>query len=472
MKTFPLKITTLFLFGILLMTIFKYQPIYGQVSNWQETVAHNPCPGDSLGSIEISFTWSGGPDIYFTWSNGATVQNLDFLPSGMYCLTVTDSLNPAYLDTFVVEVLNTLLVTDSVVDASVLGASDGEIYLIVVGGSGQYNFDWATGDSTFSIANLYAGSYPVTISDGFGCNAEETFYVESPIPIAWEVTPSNTTHTLFLETTSCVEIADSTLTSGSLIGVFLSDDPQASCLGHCHWNMQYATLTVFIPDSVANQSSSNYQPFVYKVLEATTANEYTAYPCGSNCEGYASWYSSGTIECIYVENSYNQTLTFPQGWGTFSVALDPDPANMETVFAPIINEVKIIKDGFGLVYWPEFNVNFIGDIEIGMGYQIKTFSAQSLTVHGYHIQPELIPFTPPVGWSMFGYYSNTPIDPAVFFNVVPYVQNAVELVKSGYGNVYWPFYGLNTIWDLEAGQGYWVFMNYSSTYTLPAHGCN
>ncbi|GIR12989.1 MAG: hypothetical protein CM15mP23_15640 [Cryomorphaceae bacterium] len=42
------------------------------------------------------------------------------------------------------------------------------------------------------------------------------------------------------------------------------------------------------------------------------------------------------------------------------------------VFADIVSDVIIAKDYLGAAYLPEFNFNGIGDMEAGIGYQVKT----------------------------------------------------------------------------------------------------
>ncbi len=481
MKTFSLKNFMLIILMLFLFLSFEKQECHSQVYYWQETITHNPCPGDSLGSIEISFQW-GTPFTYsILWSNGATTEDIYFLPSGNYSVTIYDPppLYFSYEHDFTVGVSTSIQINETIVDATAPGANNGEIHLNISGGSGNYIISWAHGDTTASITDLYAGVYYVTISDTLSCaiDAEHTYFVEAPLPPGWEVTTTNTSHTLFLETSTCVNIGDSTLSSGSLIGVFHDEGGQPVCRGYSFWNQQENMITVFFPDSTANYTSPWSQEFYFKVYEATSSQEFDAQVCclGSNssymCNLFAPWMNNSEISCIYIENSYNQTLSFYQGWNTFSVALEPDPAGLEAMFAPIINDIKIIKDGYGLVYWPEYNVNFIGNVEIGKGYQVKTLSAQSLTVNGYHIYPELIPFTPPNGWSMFGYYSNTPIGPQFVFGVPPFTPSPIELIKDGYGNIWWPFYQLDWIPYLNSGIGYWIKVNFQETYYFPSHEC-
>lgn len=479
MKTLAISKLIFCLSIFLSVFLFESQETNAQLQDWQETIIHNPCPGDSLGSIEISFYWNGySPPLNFLWSNGATTQNIYFLPVGNYSVSITSS--PNYGSTyaeFYVGIYDTLQVSDSIVDATVLGASNGEIHLTASTGSGNYNYSWAHGDTTSSIYNLFAGVYYVTIIDSQNCaDAVETYFVNSPIPPGWEVTPTNKLHDVFIETSTCVQIGDSILSKGSLIGAFREENGIEVCQGYCFWNQQETVLSIYYPNSNYTIFGNNWsESLFYKVFESFSGTSYIANECCDYCShkhcldnGYTMDY--GEIECLSVGNVYTQTISLWQGWSTFSVALDPDPANFEAVFAPIIGDVKIIKDINGLVYWPEYNVNFLGDVEIGKGYQIKTLSAQSITVTGYNIFPNLIPLTLPSGWSLFGYYSKTPSYNHIDF----FASGASNLIvaKNASGQIYWPIYGLGNNLDLLPGEAWWAKMSAPATFYLPPHNCN
>ena len=44
------------------------------------------------------------------------------------------------------------------------------------------------------------------------------------------------------------------------------------------------------------------------------------------------------------------------------------------MMAPIYDDLIILKDYLGNVYWPMFGINTIGTMEPGKGYQIKTMN--------------------------------------------------------------------------------------------------
>lgn len=479
MKTFTLRKILLVAVSILILMLVNIQTTQAQFIWWfQGTVTNNLCPDDSLGIIS-GFIMGGGPLQTYTyeWSNGETTESIDSLACGNYSVTVTCNTGGVKQYSYLVTALTYLAVSANITDATLLGACNGEIHISVSGGSGTYNYTWASGDTSSSIYNLYAGIYLVTISDPQGCAAdvEMANYVNSPIPTGWEVTPTSTTHSIFIETSTCVQIGDSTLSKGSLVGIFKEENGQPVCKGYCFWNQQETMISVFVPETLSVYDYYQwYETVEYKVYEPNVATDYNAHPCcnmfyGPVCMNIGPSSTYGQISCIFVENSYSQTISLLPGWATFSVALDPDPANFEDIFAPIVNQVKIIKDINGLVYWPEYNVNFLGNVEIGKGYQIKTLSAQSITVTGTHIFPEIIPLHLHTGWNLFGYYSKTSSGHVSFFSSGVY--NLI-IAKTATGHIYWPLYGLGYTWYLVPGESYWAKMSAPATFDLPPHNCN
>ncbi len=66
-------------------------------------------------------------------------------------------------------------------------------------------------------------------------------------------------------------------------------------------------------------------------------------------------------------------LTLPQGWSYLGY-LRKQPASASAVLASISSDIFIVKNGAGDVYWPAFNVNSIGNMTPGEGYQIRMYN--------------------------------------------------------------------------------------------------
>lgn len=140
-------------------------------------VTHVACFGESTGSIDLTVNDCGEAPFTFVWSNDATSEDLVDIPGGEYSVTVTSSDGMTCETSFTVtEPASALEVSVDVTDDTG-GTGDGAIDLTVSGGETPYAFSWADGPSSEDRTGLSAGSYAVTITDGRGCQIEETILV-------------------------------------------------------------------------------------------------------------------------------------------------------------------------------------------------------------------------------------------------------------------------------------------------------
>ena len=137
------------------------------------------CNGGVDGSIDL--TVSGGTSPYgYAWSNGATVQDIQNLSAGAYCVTITDAngCQKSICDT-IIEPTVISLGTQSI-PTLCFGSSDGGITLNASGGTPGYTYSWSNGATTQDIQNLSAGNYCVTVSDSRGCTVSTCTDVTQP----------------------------------------------------------------------------------------------------------------------------------------------------------------------------------------------------------------------------------------------------------------------------------------------------
>ena len=89
--------------------------------------------------------------------------------------------------------------------------------------------------------------------------------------------------------------------------------------------------------------------------------------------------ADGTLEVRgAVANPLNYPLVLNEGWSYLGY-LRKQAADASVVLQTIEEDVMLIKDGIGNVYWPEFNVNTIGNMEPGKGYQIRMTNERVFT---------------------------------------------------------------------------------------------
>lgn len=138
------------------------------------------CNGDSTGSIDLT-PLGGTPPYTFGWSNGEITEDISNLVAGLYSVTITDDSSCTRVLTYNVSE-PAPLGTDLISQRNILcyGQNSGSVVLAATGGVQPYSFNWSNGDTTNIIDRLTAGDYYLTLTDGNGCEALDTFTILQP----------------------------------------------------------------------------------------------------------------------------------------------------------------------------------------------------------------------------------------------------------------------------------------------------
>lgn len=138
--------------------------------------------GASNGAINI--TASGGTGtLSYNWGGGITSEDRTALPAGNYCVTVTDiNLCTATRCDSVKQPAQGagVSVTGVVTSVSCKGGNNGAIDITASGGSGSYTYNWGAGITIDDRIALTTGTYVVSVSDGNGQTATQSFFVGEP----------------------------------------------------------------------------------------------------------------------------------------------------------------------------------------------------------------------------------------------------------------------------------------------------
>jgi hypothetical protein len=161
-----------------------------------------------------------------------------------------------------------------------------------------------------------------------------------------------------------------------------------------------------------------------------------------------------------------QAIPLGTGWNIWSTYVAPEDGSMESVFSAIVDDVIICKDENGLVFWPAFNLNSIGSLIDGEGYQIKVATGVTLEVTGALID-NTMSIELPSGWSIVGYVQQEPVNAEAAMS--PVVENLI-IMKDENGLVFWPSFNLNSIGDMQAGEGYQVKMGATESFSYASAG--
>ena len=170
------------------------------------------------------------------------------------------------------------------------------------------------------------------------------------------------------------------------------------------------------------------------------------------------------VNVIAATSIYTQEIALAQGWNIWSTYISPDNYNMASVFDAIVDDVIIVKDENGLVFWPAFGLNNIGNLGDGEGYQTKMDAANTLSIEG-----SLVPYDMEMsldnGWNIMGYLHQDPMDAADALNSI---VESIVIVKDENGLVFWPAFGLNNIGNMMAGEGYQIKTDGGAMFSYPS----
>ncbi len=138
------------------------------------------CFGGSDGAVFITVSGGTGPYTY-RWFNeqGALIsmsEDLQFIPSGLYTVVVTDANNcEVSLETMVsgsgnsvIQLVDSLTIIQSV---RCNGGQTGAIDITLMGGIPPFTYAWSNGAFTEDLVNIPAGVYEVTITDADTCRS-------------------------------------------------------------------------------------------------------------------------------------------------------------------------------------------------------------------------------------------------------------------------------------------------------------
>jgi len=128
----------------------------------------NPTCGMNNGSAIASITGGVGPFSY-QWTNGDNQSTSDSLAAGIYMLTVTNTDGCIAAETFGLNNTGGPSLSANVTNSSCAGVNDGDIDLIVSGGSSPFTYSWSDASITQDLINVTAGAYMVEVTDNNGC---------------------------------------------------------------------------------------------------------------------------------------------------------------------------------------------------------------------------------------------------------------------------------------------------------------
>jgi gliding motility-associated-like protein len=144
-------------------------------------ISVNTSCGNNNGIIQLAPS-GGVPPYVYQWSApGFSGNNLNNLAPGTYTATVTDANGCTWQQS--IDINGSTAPVPSLAnhqDVSCFGLFDGATGISVTGGTAPVTCLWSSGQTTFLLNNIPAGTYTVTVTDAMGCTASLTDIVIQP----------------------------------------------------------------------------------------------------------------------------------------------------------------------------------------------------------------------------------------------------------------------------------------------------
>ncbi len=140
-------------------------------------IDHVKCFGENNGAVNMNISGGSFPyDIY--WSTNDTTESIDTLVAGEYSLQIIDANSCQYDTTFIIAQPALPLALDLDVNhVSCFGGHDARIELNVTGGTSDYEYLWANGQTTNLLEYLSADTFSVVVVDANGCQKKDTVII-------------------------------------------------------------------------------------------------------------------------------------------------------------------------------------------------------------------------------------------------------------------------------------------------------
>ncbi len=180
---------------------------------------------------------------------------------------------------------------------------------------------------------------------------------------------------------------------------------------------------------------------------------------------YVDYWSSTWSFTTEPENPIAIDIPLNIGWNLISSNVIPDEPAMESVFEGM-NNIVLVKNGAGQIYSPAFGINEIGDWNVEDGYYVYTNGSSILNISGNEVNPLLNGIYLNTGWNLVSYLRNSPMNVQ---QALTGISSNLILAKNNSGGFYHPGFGINTLGEMQPGQGYWLYMNAPAVLNYPGN---
>ena len=325
-----------------------------------------------------------------------------------------------------------------------------------------------TGDNFIDTSAEPGAIYDYRIEhiDAAGNPSDQASINVSALLPSWEPKITTKTHHIAIPRNLSIYSTNDPVERGDFLGVFFDNEGVLECGGIVQWSEQEVVLTAF-GDSEELEGFENNEAFVWRFWDASKNEYYHADVTYDNLlPDNARFSEDGLSAMKSIEIYSEQDLNLIDGWSMISsYVIEKDPL-MSTLMAPVREDVFIMKDAFGLAYWPAYNFNEIGDLSDEKGYKLLMKKDHQLSLRGRKVIPNEKMLKLDKGWQIIPYLRETDASADLVFESI---KESILIIKDDLGRVYWPDWGINSIGNLKPGKGYQVKMYEDVNFNYPAN---
>ena len=274
------------------------------------------CFGLSNGAASVIVT-GGTPAYTYSWTGtGGNSYISNNLPIGNYGVAITDA--NGCVVTQSVSILQPTQLTSSIssiTNVSCNGYADGNVNIIVSGGTGAYAHLWSNGINVSHATNLFAGVYTYTVTDINGCSSSQSVTISQPPPMTMSVTHTNVS--CFGDCNGQVQISNVTGGVAPYTYHTMSSSPQANPLltGLCA-----GTYTVYTKD--VNNCEYAMMAIINQPTQIIATTTFTNATCGQTNGSICAIVNGGTLPYNIIWNNLSNSIcnnNLPAGAYSYTV---------------------------------------------------------------------------------------------------------------------------------------------------------
>lgn len=298
-----------------------------------------------------------------------------------------------------------------------------------------------------------------------------SFTTVQPPPVPWIIENPITGNSAIIIIPLSINptIGSRIFVTGDAVGLFYTRDGEYICGGYSVWNDQSLGMGIAVwgddEMTTIKDGFSTYEIYTFKIWDCLAQVEY--YAIATPASGPMNYQPDAvtTLTSLYTSEVLIPTLNLNSGWNMISSYVYPANSLLEVLFAPIANNIKIMKNSSGQFWVPGF-VNTIIDWNYKEGYQIYMNFPASIGISGTIVVPENTQISLPQGWNIISYLRNSSMS---IVTALASITNNIMIVKNNFGGMYIPNLNINTIGNMLPGQGYQIYLSGGCVLTYPGN---